>query len=694
LSLAFNAILVRFALATTIRILPENLTNKIAAGEVVERPASVAKELVENALDAGSREVIVEIESGGRRLIKVSDTGSGMSREDALLALERHATSKITCDEDLFSLSTLGFRGEALPSIASVSRLTISTRSATTVEGTEIYAEGGRIKEVKGCGMAAGTVIAVRNLFFNTPARLKFMKSSETEGGHVGELLTRLAISRPEVRFSYLNDGKLVFRALDSDLKERVATMLGRPIAASLYPVSYQDAGGLKVTGLVAAPECSRSAGSHLYTYINGRFIKDKVVQHAILQAYRNFLERGRYPVVAVFIEIPPGEVDVNVHPTKHEVRFREQGRVHDAIQGAVESVLKQTPWLKRELQRTGTTAQVTPPPAAPARVQTTLSLDPPQPASHGGSAARVAEVRELLVDFKARPQPPLRPFLQPSPLSTQPGRETPVAAGETEHSAVQPQFDRGATQLPPSQARESTYQASAESVEGPATERAIGPRTAPATEPFVEVAATIAVEMAQEPGYFSSLSVIGQFNAAYILCQQGTDLVLIDQHAAHERVAFERLKGEFAGKAVDSQGLLFPETVELSFRESAALLEHVDELARLGFALEEFGGKTWLLKGVPQILSGSEYLRVIRDILEELGNLSRSRTFSDVQEDILARVACHSVVRGRRTLTQQEIVALFGQMDQTDFSSNCPHGRPVLQRITLAEMEKMFKRG
>ena len=691
-------------MATTIRILPENLTNKIAAGEVVERPASVAKELVENALDAGSREVIVEIESGGRRLIKVSDTGSGMSREDALLALERHATSKITCDEDLFSLSTLGFRGEALPSIASVSRLTISTRAAATVEGTEIYAEGGRIKEVKGCGMAAGTVIAVRNLFFNTPARLKFMKSSETEGGHVGELLTRLAISRPEVRFSYLNDGKLVFRALDSDLKERVATMLGRPIAASLYPVSYQDAGGLKVTGLVAAPECSRSAGSHLYTYINGRFIKDKVVQHAILQAYRNFLERGRYPVVAVFIEIPPGEVDVNVHPTKHEVRFREQGRVHDAIQGAVESVLKQTPWLKREQQRAGTAPQAPQFPAAPARVQTTLPLAPPQPASQGASAARVAEVRELLVDFKARPQPPLRPFLQPAPLPQIPASETPVATGgtalarDTELSAVQPQFAGGITQPPPSQVRESSYRVSAEPVQGPAIERTIGltrdPAVESATEQFVEVAAKAAVEMAEEPGYFSSLSVIGQFNAAYILCQQGTDLVLIDQHAAHERVAFERLKGEFAGKAVDSQGLLFPETVELSFRESAALLEHVDELARLGFALEEFGGNTWLLKGVPQILSGSEYLRVIRDILEELGNLSRSRTFSDVQEDILARVACHSVVRGRRTLTQQEIVALFSQMDQTDFSSNCPHGRPVLQRITLAEMEKMFKRG
>ena len=664
-------------MATTIRILPENLTNKIAAGEVVERPASVAKELVENALDAGAREVVVEIESGGRRLIKVSDTGSGMSREDALLALERHATSKIACDEDLFSLATLGFRGEALPSIASVSRLTISTRSASTVEGTEIYAEGGRIKEVKGCGMATGTVIAVRNLFFNTPARLKFMKSSETEGGHVGELLTRLAISRPEVRFSYLNDGKLVFRALDADLKERVATMLGRPIAASLYPLSYQDAGGLKVTGLVAAPECSRSSASHLYTYINGRFIKDKVVQHAILQAYRNFLERGRYPVVAVFIEIPPGEVDVNVHPTKHEVRFREQGRVHDAIQGAVESVLKETPWLRREPQKgSGVQQGRGTLPAPPSRAQAAVPAEAPTEVAGGVSAARVAEVRELLVDFKPRQQPPLRPYFQPPPP------QAPAAD-------LRAGLPKGAPGVSPSPAAEAAGE--------PEVVRevdAVVAAVAAVAEGAVESASETATGVGEDIGYFSSLSVIGQFNASYILCQQGTDLVLIDQHAAHERVAFERLKGEFAGKAVDSQGLLFPETMELSFRESAVLIEHIEELARLGFAMEEFGGNTWLLKGVPQILAGTEYLRTIRDILEELGSLSRSRTFSDVQEDILARVACHSVVRGRRTLSRQEIVALFSQMDRTDFSSNCPHGRPVLQRITLAEMEKMFKRG
>ena len=371
-------------MSVRIKILPENLTNKIAAGEVVERPASVVKELVENALDAGCSEVVVEIEGGGRRLIRVTDNGSGMSREDALLSLERHATSKISTDGDLFHLATLGFRGEALPSIASVSRFTLATRAEGQIEGTEIYAEGGRIKEVKACGMARGTAISVRNLFFNTPARLKFMKSTETETGHVGEFMTRLAISRPAVRFTFLSEGRTVFRALDDDLQGRVAALLGARLAADLYPVAYAGK-ELSVTGLVARPECSRSAASHLFTYINGRYIRDKVVQHAILQACRNFMERGRYPVVVLFIEVPPGEVDVNVHPTKHEVRFREQGKVHDAIRTAVESVLRATPWVRSTARQE---------PAVDAAA-------PPSPAS----SLRVAGVREALARYQPGPE-------------------------------------------------------------------------------------------------------------------------------------------------------------------------------------------------------------------------------------------------------------------------------------------------
>lgn len=602
-------------MATRIKILPENLTNKIAAGEVVERPASVVKELVENALDAGCSEVVVEIEAGGRRLIKVTDSGCGMTREDALLALERHATSKIASDSDLFSLATLGFRGEALPSIASVSRFSLATREKGAIEGTEIYAEGGRVKEVKACGMAEGTVISVRNLFFNTPARLKFMKSSDTEAGHVGDLLTKLAISRPDVRFIYNNDGRNIFRALDADLRERVAALLGRALSADLYPLDFHD-GPLGVTGLIAKPECSRSAASHLYTYINGRFIKDKVVQHAVLQAYRNFMERGRYPVVVLFITVPADEVDVNVHPTKHEVRFREQGRVHDAIQAALESVLRATPWVRK---------QAAPQPFAS-----------PLPASEA-SATRVAEVRETLARYS------------PEKHRQQSFTVPPAATFQRQ---------QGAVSLPVAAREDDTASGKPES-----------------------------------KGYYSSLSVIGQFNAAYILCQDGTDLVIIDQHAAHERVAFEKLKAQFAAAQVESQRLLFPETIEFSFKEGATLREHLAELGRLGFSLEEFGGATWLLNAVPRLLSGTDYLRTLRDILEELQALGRSRTFADALEEILSRIACHSVVRGIHPLNVQEISALFAQMDATEFSSNCPHGRPVLRSLTLPEIERMFKR-
>ena len=595
-------------MSVRIKILPENLTNKIAAGEVVERPASVVKELVENSIDAGCGEVVVEIEGGGRRLIRVTDDGSGMSREDALLSLERHATSKIATDGDLFHLATLGFRGEALPSIASVSRFTLATREEGQIEGTEIYAEGGRIKEVKACGMDRGTAVSVRNLFFNTPARLKFMKSMETEMGHVGEFMTRLAISRPAVRFTFLSDGRTVFRALDNDLQGRVAALFGSTMAADLYPVDHVGE-ELSVKGLVARPECSRSAASHLYTYINGRFIRDRVVQHAILKSYRNFMERGRYPVVVLFIEVPPGEVDVNVHPTKHEVRFREQGRVHDAIQTAVESVLRATPWLKPPAKQESATF-ITSPPAAT-------------------NALKVAEVREAL----ARYEPP-------------PSRQ-------------------GSLPVPPAPSRPATA--------------GVGQRgTMPEKEPG---------------GYFSGLTIIGQFNAAYIFCQEGPDLVIVDQHAAHERVAFERLKSQFAGGRVEAQGLLFPETVELSFGEAAAYAEHHIELDRLGFELEGFGGATCILKAVPRLLAGSDYLRTLRDILEEFKGLGRSRTFADALEDILTRIACHSVVRGSHPLTAQEMSALFTQMDAADFSTNCPHGRPVFRRIGLAEIEKMFKR-
>lgn len=602
-------------MTTRVRILPEQLANKIAAGEVVERPASVVKELVENALDAGGSDIIIEIEDGGKRLIRVTDNGSGMTREDALLAMERHATSKIVTDNDLFNLHTLGFRGEALPSVASVSRFILASREQGALEGTEIYAEGGRIREVKACGMAEGTVVSVRNLFFNTPARLKFMKSRDTETGHVGEFLHRLALSRPDVRFTYMCDGKTVFRLLPGELRGRAGEILGRPATGELYPLETSE-NGVLLKGLLGSPALSRSSASHLYTYINGRYIRDRVVQHALLQGYRNVLERGRYPVLVLFITLPAEDVDVNVHPTKHEVRFREQAKIHAVIQNGVEQLLKRAPWLGKGpvLHR-----QYAPPVAAKA------------------SLAKVEEVKESLLRYAVR-------------------REA-LPQQQAYH---------------PLQSEQSTGNV---------------PGGIPSGEPALSVSPPGA-------GYYSSLQVIGQFRSAYILCQDGADLLLIDQHAAHERVVFQELKSSVASGTLDGQCLLFPETIEMSPAESAAVSAHGDDLLNLAFDLENFGGNTWLLKGVPHLLAGLDYKQALRDTVEELCSVGRSGVSAEIIDEILATIACHSVVRGQRHLSLPEIQQLLQRMDRTDFAANCPHGRPAIVRITHREIEKLFKRG
>jgi len=597
-------------LAIKIKILSEQLSNKIAAGEVVERPASVVKELIENSLDAEANDIIVETEIGGKRLIKVSDNGFGMSKEDALLALERHATSKIADDNDLFNISTLGFRGEALPSTASVSRFTIASRERGSIEGTEIYAEGGKIRDVKAFGMAEGSIITVRNLFFNTPARLKFMKSNETESGHIGDVLTRLALSRPDIRFTWINDGKTVFKLLPGDMLNRASNLLGVKNAGKLFNIEFKD-GDIEIYGLLSAPEISRSTSGGFYTYINGRFIRDKIVQHALMQGYKNVMEKGRYPVVLLFINLPSSEVDVNVHPTKHEVRFREQGRVHAAIQNAIESVLRKSPWLSEK------EPLFTP-------------LKPSEP-----SISKIESVKDALLKYSGVPKKPsMFNFPQPSQLPVR--EEKPVPS-----------------------------------------------------EPF----SLPKNEIKEEAGYFSSLQIIGQFRSAYIICQDNDDLILIDQHAAHERVVFQELKSSFSKNSIEKQGLLFPETLELSHGEVALLKEFSEELDNIGFELEDFGGNTWILKAVPRILSNGEYLKALKDILEELGGAGSSGLFKEKVDDILATVACHSVVRGSHPLSASEIKHLFARMDSTDFASGCPHGRPVISKITLREIEKMFKR-
>lgn len=588
-------------MAPHVRILSESLANKIAAGEVVERPASVVKELIENALDAGASDIRLEISAGGRRLIRVSDNGHGMSREDALLSLERHATSKITSDHDLDSIATLGFRGEALPSIASVSRLRLKSRKADSIEGTEIVAEGGTIRSVAACGMAVGTDLTIEQLFFNTPARLKFLRSAETEAAHVGDLMIRMAISRPDVSFSYHNDGRELLRVSTSDLHQRLLKLVARD--ATIFPVSGETAAA-SINGYLAPPASARSTTAAMFTYINGRFVRDKVIQHAIMQAFRPILEKGRYPLVALFIELPAGEVDVNVHPTKHEVRFRRQNQVHDTIQGVLEDTLRNSPWLQRR--------DPNPKPVLA------------EPHTQAITASHQEGVQQALDRFMA------------TPLATSPRvyeQDVPYRPAES----------------PPAQ-------------------------STPA-------------------GYFSNLSVIGQFRAAYILCQAEDRLVIIDQHAAYERVRFEQLKAGFAANGIESQRLLLPDTLELSFSEADTIRRYLNVLEPLGFELEEFGGQTWRINAVPRIVAEQDHCSLLRDLLAELTEQGSNTLFDQIRDDLLARVACHSVVRGSHPLERRQMEELLRAMDSTDFSAHCPHGRPVSHEIPLRELEKLFNR-
>jgi len=608
-----------------IAILPENITNRIAAGEVVERPSSVIKELVENSLDAGATDICVEIAAGGRRLIRITDNGQGMSREDALLSLERHATSKIRTDGDLDGILTLGFRGEALPSIASVSRFRLATREAASLEGTEIVVEGGKVREVKACGMACGTVISVEQLFFNTPARLKFLKSAETETGHVGDTVARMAISRPDVAFTCMSDGRELLRMQRSDLRRRLAQTLGKNAATDLHAVESSGE-VITIAGFISGPAVVRSTTSAMFTYINGRFVRDRVVQHAIMQAYRGVIDRGRYPVVALFINLAPGEVDVNVHPTKHEVRFRRQALVHDALQSALEEVLRNSPWLSHRREQ----------------------AIPPDAPTGQAYRERIAAAAQASLDIHRRDTP----FHAVKPNERR--EEAPAPA---------PLFSPAAPHADPDAVHEPVEQ-------------------------FRPEAASQAPR-----GYFASLEVIGQFHGEYILCQSGTEMVIIDQHAASERVAFQRLRLQCRSGGVESQRLLFPETLELSFAEVAVAERFKEELVRIGFELEPFGGNTVIVAAVPRMVAANSGMQLVRDMLGELSQLGTSAAFQEALDALLARIACHAVVRGVHSLETRQMAELLASMDETAFAASCPHGRPVSHTITLAELEKIFKR-
>ncbi|SHF97122.1 DNA mismatch repair protein MutL [Desulfacinum infernum DSM 9756] len=619
-----------------IKVLPETLCNQIAAGEVVERPAAVVKELAENSLDAQASRLVVSLERGGRSEIRVVDDGVGMDADDALLALERHATSKIASVSDLQAVRTLGFRGEALPSIAAVSRFELVTRERDAVAGTRIRVEGGMIRSVEETGCPPGTAITVRDLFFNVPARRKFLRSVDTEWAHILDLCLRLALARPDVHLQIHHQGRRTHDfARTGSLAERVGQVLGHDTARLLIPVSTEKE-DVRVEGLLGPPELQRANTRGIFLFVNNRPVKDRVLQHALLSAYDTLIPKGRYPSSVLFVSVPPDQVDVNVHPTKREVRFRRPSDVVGAVREAVLEALSkgiQSGWT-RPLP-TGPVASVS---RAPAHVREWQSgLD-----------------REQTIEPGSEPPGPW------GPMEGHPAEGTPATAPSTGRNMEPP----GLAPLP--------RQASLFSREDAPVE--------PGMEGGREEA----------PLSLASLRILGQVARSYIVLEAPDGLVIVDQHAAHERILFDRLAE--AGSRKAGQRLARPVVLDLPPLEAAALRRWLPQLAELGFEVEPFGGDSFVVHAVPAVLGRTDPREVIRTVVETTPEEADSPRL-----ELLARLAktaaCHGSVRAGQKLNPDEIRLLLKDLERTRFGATCPHGRPLWHKITVADLERTFHR-
>ncbi|WP_419659257.1 MutL: DNA mismatch repair protein [Desulfosarcina variabilis str. Montpellier] len=621
---------------STIRILPEILSNKIAAGEVVERPASVVKELVENAIDAGSTRIIVEVQQGGRKLIRVSDNGQGMDRDDALLCLERYATSKIASDPDLFSIRTLGFRGEALPSIAAVSRFTIITRKSDADVGTRIDVAGGQIKKVTDIGAPAGTLIEVASLFYNTPARRKFLKSINTEMGHIADTIASMALCRPRVQFRLIHNQRVVKDwAPATDPLDRAIDVLGASVKKELQPVT-RAGDAAKVSGWVAVPRLNRSTARGIYLFVNGRWVKDRVIQHALFAGYSGRLMKGQYPVAVLFLEVAFDQVDVNVHPTKHEIRFVRQRQVHDTVRDAVSEALRQSDPTYRQ--------------PAESRVAKPPAPDPFQ---------RVSESHAVYTEPRV--------VARPTDNSRTPRHQTPV-----DNVAPAQNSDHRSSESPT---------ASSITADPPPPVRPPGTRRPNAQAPL------------WKKRFFADLTVIGQYHGTYIICESDDGLILIDQHAAHERIVFESLKHQAETRAPAVQRLLLPETIDLGFQEAQILETLAPELDRYGLEIEPFGGNTFVVKSMPTLLHSGDIPALITQLVEKTAEIGIHAGLEKILDECLMVMACHNAIRAHQRLGEAQIKAMLEQLDGCDNPSHCPHGRPIWLRWRVADLEKQFQR-
>lgn len=663
-----------------IRLLSEQVANQIAAGEVVERPASVVKELVENSLDAGATQITVEIGAGGRSLIRVTDDGFGMSRDDALLCLERHATSKITRAEDLQAIETLGFRGEALPSIASVSRFHLTTRERgdTSGEGTQVVVHGGRILEVKAGASATGTAVEVRQLFFNLPARRKFLRSEETERTHIAHYLNLVALAHPQVGFRFISDARTVFQwapvqwsspaeRFDA-LQERLRQILGGevPLLRVDFSNEVEDESGRedpdleptpesvdapshsstpilsgRVWGFIGAPGVSRSSRADQHLFVNQRPIESRGLNFALLEGYHNALMKGRYPVCCLFLEVDPASVDVNVHPQKREVRFRNESIVRGFVTQAVRRCLLDF--------------------ARPAA--TTASVE----ASLGAS-----NLQTLSAGTTATPEPPTSPTLpgwesiaRPDPISHTP-REEPRTAPASWAPTSQ-QF-RGAPRSP----KPPTSGTS------PVPNPAAPPPTPGTAQPLLQV----------------PLRIVGVIGRLYVLLESDRGLVLMDQHAAHERILYEQMLARMESAAeAPSQRLLMPETVEMPVQDAHFTLEHLPVFRRLGVELREFGDRTFLLESVPPFVRTRNPRQFVLGLIDELRASGGGINTLRFGEDVVAKTVCRHAVKANDPLAGPELEQLLADLRRCTMPYTCPHGRPTLIEFSWRELERKFGR-
>ena len=681
-----------------IRVLPDHLSNQIAAGEVVERPASVAKELVENAIDAGATSITLDVESGGRRLLRVSDNGEGMIRDDAVLAFERHATSKISKSEDLVAIATLGFRGEALASIASVARVELTTKTETATAATRVVIEGGKMRDVKDAAHPRGTTVTVRDLFFNVPARRKFLRSEATESFHLTNLVTHYALAHPEIALTLTNNGREVLRAVPAnDLRERAYQIFGADFLDNLLEVNGGHSQIARVTGFISAPRDRRTSRDAQYLFVNGRFVRDRLIGRALSEGYRAVLPHGVYPAALLFIEIPLEEVDVNVHPAKTEVRFRRAAAVTDAVREAVRGALASAGFVRPEtlpeeppaitqtesapLNETDSDRSVNSMSATASQSSiNSTAANPAQAGSFSGFAdTRATEAAsQPRIDFADLSIQDEDLLLNESISSkadksnTVPDLDAIMRQGLAEQTvsldtAIDLGFEREAAELEQTKGEASSL-------------------------PPLNSADRFAREVSVE-SLSTNIRPLGQLDESFIIATDDDGLLLIDQHVAHERILFDKYRARESARTSESQQLLIPETFDLTPAQAAMFDSVAPELESYGFELMRLSGRTVAIKAAPADLPAGEARNMLAEILDTVDAEKKGSARETLRDDIAASLACHAAIKVNMPLTPEKMRWLIDRLLKTSSPTTCPHGRPVILRLATRDILKGFHR-